>query len=140
VFSSFDDAYSEDAAPGGGGGHRPLREVVEAYAPRFAEFAFEPGFLAAVDQHAAELRDRFPSIPAQATGPTTPAPHAVGAADALFDVGRPDREALSDYVLGFTDALAEIGWREPVGHDYAVTRLTALCLLVRSYGLLRPGG
>ncbi|WP_037571361.1 DUF6401 family natural product biosynthesis protein [Phaeacidiphilus oryzae] len=125
-------SFSDDARrPDGGPVPCPLRQVVQAYSPRFAEFAFEPGFVAAVDQHAAELRDRFPSQ-------RTPV-DAVGAAGALFGAGRPDREALSDYALGFTDALAEIGWREPVGHDYAVVRLTALCLLVNSYGLLHPG-
>jgi len=38
----------------------PLAEITRTYAPRFAEFAFEPAFTAAVDQHVAELRKRPP--------------------------------------------------------------------------------
>lgn len=48
----------------------------------------------------------------------------------------PVREDLADYALGFLDALAELDWREPVGHDYAVCRLTAISWLVRQHGLL----
>lgn len=50
----------------------------------------------------------------------------------------PDPEDLCDYALGFLDALGEIGWHEPVGHDYAVCRLTAVCWLVREHRLLEP--
>ncbi|MFE2110894.1 DUF6401 family natural product biosynthesis protein [Kitasatospora sp. NPDC059463] len=96
----------------------PLPGIVAAFTPRLAEFAFEPGFTAAVDQHAAELRELL-----YAQGPEL--------------LPRPlDREELSDYALGFLDALTEIGWREPVGYDYAVHRLTAICWLVRQDGLL----
>ena len=34
------------------------------------------------------------------------------------------------------DALVELDWREPVGHDYAVCRLTAISWLVHRHGLL----
>ncbi|TDT95797.1 hypothetical protein EDD99_7634 [Streptomyces sp. 846.5] len=96
----------------------PLAEVAAVFTPRFAEFAFEPGFVAEVDQHAAAVRERL-----QAQGP---------------ELGlRPlDREALSDYALGFTDVLAETGWREPVGYDFAVCRLTAICWLAHQHRLL----
>ncbi|MFG3495901.1 DUF6401 family natural product biosynthesis protein [Streptomyces sp. NPDC047928] len=96
----------------------PLTEIAATYAPRFAEFAFEPGFVAAVDQHVAELRER------------------TGAGGPGLLLGPPDHEVLSDYALGFLDALAETDWREPVGHDYAVCRLTAICWLVREHDLL----
>ncbi|WP_306323017.1 MULTISPECIES: DUF6401 family natural product biosynthesis protein [unclassified Streptomyces] len=95
----------------------PLARVDEAYGPRFAEFAFEPAFLAAVDQHVAELRDR---LAAGSPGLHPPAP---------------DADALADYALGFLDALAETDWREPVGHDYAVCRLTAITWLTRRHNL-----
>ncbi|MGW2547491.1 DUF6401 family natural product biosynthesis protein [Kitasatospora sp. NPDC001574] len=96
----------------------PLPGIVAAFTPRLAEFAFEPGFVAAVDQHTAELRELL-----YAQGPElSPRPL--------------DREELSDYALGFLDALTEIGWREPVGYDFAVYRLTAICWLVREQGLL----
>ncbi|WP_326712010.1 DUF6401 family natural product biosynthesis protein [Streptomyces sp. NBC_01474] len=95
----------------------PLARISTSYTPRFAEFAFEPGFTAAVDQHVAELRDKL---------------EAGGGA---LQPQTPDREVLSDYALGFLDALAENGWREPVGHDYAVCRLTAISWLVRRHDL-----
>ncbi|MGW0909033.1 DUF6401 family natural product biosynthesis protein [Streptomyces sp. NPDC002853] len=96
----------------------PLARISASYAPRFAEFAFEPGFTAAVDQHVAELRDR---LEMGGAGLVPPAP---------------DPEILSDYALGFLDALSENGWREPVGHDYAVCRLTAISWLVRRHDLV----
>jgi hypothetical protein len=104
--ASFDDDATIDAAPGD-----PLADLVSAFTPRFAEFAFEPGFLAAVDQHVAVVRERL-----HATGPE-------------LELRPLDREMLADYALGFTDALAETGWSEPVGHDFAVCRLTAICWL-----------
>ncbi|WP_228389753.1 DUF6401 family natural product biosynthesis protein [Streptomyces smaragdinus] len=91
--------------------------------PRLSEFAFEPGLVAAVDQHAAAVRDAL--VPAPRRPEPDPARrHA------------PRREDLTDYVLGFTDVLTENDWREPVGHDYATLRLTAVCWLVREYDLL----
>ncbi|GAA4909563.1 DUF6401 family natural product biosynthesis protein [Streptomyces coeruleoprunus] len=99
--------------------HSPLSEIAATYAPRFAEFAFEPGFVAAVDQHVAALRERI-----GAGGGPGLIPHP------------PAHDALSDYALGFLDALAETGWEEPPGHDYAVCRLTAICWLIHEHGLL----
>jgi hypothetical protein len=98
----------------------PLARLADAYSPRFAEFAFEPGFVAAVDQHVADLRERL-------RGPSSG-----------LVAEAPDPEDLCDYALGFLDALGEIGWHEPVGHDYAVCRLTAVCWLVREHRLLEP--
>jgi hypothetical protein len=98
----------------------PLARLADGYAARFAEFAFDPGFAAAVDQHVADVR-------ALLRGPTSE-----------LVVRAPDTEDLSDYALGFLDALHEIGWQEPVGHDYAVCRLTAVCWLVREHRLLEP--
>ncbi|WP_042382603.1 DUF6401 family natural product biosynthesis protein [Streptacidiphilus melanogenes] len=98
----------------------PLARLTDAYGARLAEFAFEPGFVAAVDQHVAELRERL-------RGPWSE-----------LEADAPDPEDLSDYALGFLDALEEIGWQEPVGHDYAVCRLTAVCWLVREHRLLEP--
>ncbi|MFJ2608782.1 DUF6401 family natural product biosynthesis protein [Streptomyces sp. NPDC091279] len=99
----------------------PLGKISHTYGPRFAEFAFEPAFVAAVDQHVAELRDR---LAANHPGLIPRPPH---------------REDLVDYALGFLDALDETDWREPVGHDYAVCRLTAITWLVTRHDLLdRP--
>ncbi|MET9950290.1 DUF6401 family natural product biosynthesis protein [Streptomyces sp. NPDC006339] len=101
----------------------PLVGVTATYMPRLSEFAFEPGLVAAVDQHAAAVCDAL--IPAQ-RGPhdRMPRPRTVR------------REELADYVLGFTDWLAEVDWVEPVGHDFATLRLTAVCWLIREYDLL----
>ncbi|MGQ4384698.1 DUF6401 family natural product biosynthesis protein [Streptomyces sp. SAS_270] len=66
-----------------------MAEISSAYEPRFAEFACEPAFTAAVDQHVAEIRERL------------------SAADGSLVPGPPPREDLADYALGFLDALAE---------------------------------
>ncbi|NEB00285.1 DUF6401 family natural product biosynthesis protein [Streptomyces sp. SID13726] len=96
----------------------PLAKISSSFAPRFAEFAFEPGFVAAVDQHVAEVRERL------------------GGGSAGLVPRAPRREELADYALGFLDALGEIDWREPVGHDFAVCRLTAISWLVTRHDLL----
>ncbi|MEU7025272.1 DUF6401 family natural product biosynthesis protein [Streptomyces sp. NPDC015232] len=96
----------------------PLVGVVATYMPRLSEFGFEPGLVAAVDQHAAAVCDAL--IPAQ----RGPRPRTVR------------REELADYVLGFTDWLTEVDWVEPVGHDFATLRLTAVCWLIREHDLL----
>ncbi|MGW0122909.1 DUF6401 family natural product biosynthesis protein [Streptomyces sp. NPDC003327] len=96
----------------------PLVGVAATYMPRLSEFSFEPGLVAAVDQHAAAVCDAL--IPAQ-RGPEARAVR---------------REELADYVLGFTDWLTEVDWVEPVGHDFATLRLTAVCWLIREHDLL----
>ncbi|WP_086829931.1 DUF6401 family natural product biosynthesis protein [Streptomyces sp. NRRL B-24572] len=96
----------------------PLIDVVATYMPRLSEFSFEPGLVAAVDQHAAAVCDAL--IPAH-RGP---------------GVRTVRREDLADYVLGFTDWLTEADWTEPVGHDFATLRLTAVCWLIREHDLL----
>ena len=88
----------------------PLGAFVARFAPRLSERAFEPGLVSAFDHHAAAVRD------------------AVGGLPGL-------RATLTDYVLGFTDALRQMGWDEPVGHDFASMRLTAVCWLIREHGL-----
>ncbi|MEV6249473.1 DUF6401 family natural product biosynthesis protein [Streptomyces sp. NPDC051742] len=96
----------------------PLIGVVATYMPRLSEFTFEPGLVAAVDQHAAAVCDAL--IPAQR-----------GTEGRMLR-----REELADYVLGFTDWLSEVDWTEPVGHDFATLRLTAVCWLIREHDLL----
>jgi hypothetical protein len=91
-------------------GVSPLAAVADEFGRRLAELAFEPGLVAAVDQHAAAVRD---------------AVHGHG----------PLRDALVDYVLGFTDALRELGWRAHEGYDFATLRLTAVCHFMRTYGV-----
>jgi hypothetical protein len=91
-------------------GAPPLAAVADEFGRRLAELAFEPGLVAAVDQHSAAVRD------------------AVHGHDSLH-------EALTDYVLGFTDALRELGWRAHEGYDFATLRLTAVCHFMRAYGV-----
>jgi hypothetical protein len=99
----------------------PLAGVVAAFMPRLAEFAFDPGLLAAIDQHAAAVCDTLNMDQSEVH---LPVQRTVG------------REDLSDYVLGFRDVLTETGWQEPVGYDFATLRLTAICWLVREQDLL----
>jgi hypothetical protein len=94
-------------------GMPPSSALLARYAARLPELAFEPGLAAAVDQHAAAIRD------------------AVGGHSGL-------RHALGDYVLGFTDALREMGWTHHEGYDFAGLRLTAVCWLTREYRLGAP--
>lgn len=101
----------------------PLVGVAATYLPRLSECASEPGLVAAVDQHAAAVCDAL--IPTQRRPDGMPT---------LRRTVR--REDLADYVLGFTDGLAEADWTEPVGHDFATLRLTAVCWLIREYDLL----
>jgi hypothetical protein len=115
-----------DALPHSGSPGCPLAGVAATYMPRLSEFSFEPGLVAAVDQHAAAVRDALvPAVPAQR--------RPVGA-EQTFE--GPRREDLADYVLGFTDWLSEIDWSEPVGYDFATLRLTAVCWLIREHDLL----
>jgi len=103
----YDDALSDALVPAG---TPPLDAIAERFGRRLAELAFEPGLVAAVDQHSAAVRD---------------AVHGRG----------PVAEALTDYVLGFTDALRELGWRAHEGYDFATLRLTAVCHFMRAYGV-----
>lgn len=88
----------------------PLTELMARFGRRLPELAFEPGLVAAVDQHAAAVRD------------------AVGGTHRLA-------RFLPDYVLGFMDALGDMDWHEHEGYDFAALRLTAVCWLVREHGL-----
>ncbi|RJL32002.1 DUF6401 family natural product biosynthesis protein [Bailinhaonella thermotolerans] len=77
-----------------------------------------PGLLAAVDQHAAEVRDAL-----------------LGCGEVIGS------DAISDYTRGFVQASIERGWWPPVedahemdrgaGHDWETTRLIALTWLSR---------
>jgi hypothetical protein len=109
----------------------PLAGVVASFMPRLAEFAFEPGLVAAVDQHAAAVCDTL----CGESGPL-PAKLPAGLSAAIPAQRTLNREDLADYVLGFSDALAENRWREPVGYDFATLRLTAICWLVKERDLL----
>ena len=122
------DITSPDDAPA----FSPLAGVVATFMPRLAEFAFDPGLVAAVDQHAAAVCDTLADLsPTAAPTPSTePMSAAIPAQRTV------SREELSDYVLGFNDALAENRWREPVGYDFATLRLTAICWLVKERDLL----
>lgn len=99
----------------------PLAGVVAAFMSRLPEFAFDPGLLAAIDQHAAAVCD---TLSMDTSEVLVPKQRTVA------------REDLSDYVLGFKDVLTETGWEEPVGYDFATLRLTAICWLVREQDLL----
>ncbi|WP_371635808.1 DUF6401 family natural product biosynthesis protein [Streptomyces zaomyceticus] len=96
----------------------PLTDVAATYMPRLSEIPSEPGLAAAVDQHAAAVRDAL--IPARR-----------GSRNRTVR-----REELADYVLGFTDWLSRVDWTEPSGHDFATLRLTAVCWLIREHDLL----
>ncbi len=109
----------------------PLTAVAARYLPRLSEFAFEPGLVAAVDQHAAAVRDAL--VPRQRRPWHDLLPQRI---ERVCAPQRMRREDLTDYVVGFTDVLAESDWREPVGYDFAVLRLTAVCWLIREYDLL----
>ncbi|MCM2393883.1 DUF6401 family natural product biosynthesis protein [Streptomyces albipurpureus] len=118
---------SPDAGPAGGPPGCPLVAVVSTYMPRLSEFSFEPGLIAAVDQHAAAVCDALLPRPRRGDQDITTVP---------VDRSPVRREDLADYVLGFTDWLTETDWAEPVGHDFATLRLTAVCWLVREHDLL----
>jgi hypothetical protein len=80
--------------------------------------AHSPGLLAAVDQHAAEVRD------ALATGP---------------DPGRgPALHLLLGYARGFVEAAIGRGWRPQPGSDWESLRLAAVCQLVTQAQIPAP--
>src|SRR3712207_4330293 len=81
-------------------------------APGLAAAAAEPGLLAAIDQHAAAIRD------------------------SLFGDIRPLSEiTLAGYAHGIQEAATEHGWRPPAAPvdwpaaDWVLTRLLAVCAL-----------
>lgn len=104
------DPVFGDRSPGAS----PLAAVAEQFGRRLPELAFEPGLVAAIDQHAAAIRDAVYT-------------HA--------DSDTSLRDVLTDYVLGFTDALHEMGWQADEGYDFATLRLTAVCYFMRAYGV-----
>lgn len=124
AFSGFDDPASRGAAFGDpifgdyAPGTPPLAALSDQFARRLPELAFEPGLVAAVDQHSAAIRDAVYE-------------HAYSRVDGHTSL----REALTDYVLGFTDALREMGWHTHEGYDFATLRLTAVCHFMREYGV-----
>ncbi|MCX4818656.1 DUF6401 family natural product biosynthesis protein [Streptomyces sp. NBC_01142] len=133
-----------DISPASGPSGCPLAGVAAAYMPRLSEFSFEPGLVAAVDQHAAAVRDALVPRPRQAKprfwsrGGTGAGARSGAGSRADSPAGVLRREDLADYVLGFTDWLSQSNWSEPVGHDFATLRLTAVCWLIREHDLLAP--
>jgi hypothetical protein len=96
----------------------PLRWLMNTLGDaQLARMSGDPGLVAAVDQHAAVLRDAIPL----------------------------DRETLGDYLLGFLDELRHRGWifTDEAGEhgepDAAALRLTAVCWLARELGFLEDG-
>ncbi|MEU1719326.1 DUF6401 family natural product biosynthesis protein [Actinomadura sp. ATCC 39365] len=87
----------------------PLRWLMDTLGhAQLARMESEPALVAAVDQHAALLRDAIPL----------------------------DRETLGDYLLGFLDELRHRGWIFSGDHDAPALRLTAVCWLAREQGFL----
>ncbi|MEV4563449.1 DUF6401 family natural product biosynthesis protein [Nonomuraea sp. NPDC049419] len=90
----------------------PLRWLMNALGDaQLSRMGRDPALVAAVDQHAAELRDAIPL----------------------------DRETLGDYLLGFLDELRHRGWSFTGEADAPSLRLTAVCYLTRELGLLEDG-
>lgn len=116
----------ETTPPDGAPPFSPLAGVAATFMPRLSEFAFEPGLVAAIDQHAAAICDLLDTDGMRNTNGTVQIPNPRNL----------DRADLADYVLGFSDALAQSQWREPVGYDFATLRLTAVCWLIREKDLL----
>lgn len=87
----------------------PLRWLMNVLGDaQLAMMVENPGMVAAVDQHAAVLRDAIPL----------------------------DRETLGDYLLGFLDELRHRGWAFTGEPDAPSLRLTAVCWLTRELDLL----
>lgn len=85
--------------------------------------ARHPGLLAAIDQHAAAVRDSLLEGSRGRTGPTSIRPAVLAA-----------------YVEGVRDAAVEHGWRPPAGPidwtdpDWVLLRLLAGCALAHDLG------
>lgn len=87
----------------------PLRWLMHAVGDSaLKRMSGDPALVAAVDQHAAWLRDAIPL----------------------------DRETLGDYLLGFVDELRRLGWSFTGEPDAPSLRLTAVCWLTRELHLL----
>ncbi|MEO3869941.1 DUF6401 family natural product biosynthesis protein [Nonomuraea sp. B12E4] len=90
----------------------PLRWLMDELGEaQLARMGDEPGLVAAIDQHAAELRDTVPL----------------------------DKETLRDYLLGFLDELRDRGWVFDGRLDAPALRLTAVCWVARELGYLEDG-
>ncbi|WP_055587210.1 DUF6401 family natural product biosynthesis protein [Streptacidiphilus griseoplanus] len=96
------ESYSQD----------PLAWLTEVYGPDLDRLEREPALVAAVDQHAAAVRDRVPLDPGH----------------------------LADYLIGFLDELHAQGWRPHDAEPYPEVRLLALCWLAEQVGILPAGG
>lgn len=90
----------------------PLAWLTSVYGPELDRLDREPGLLAAVDQHAAAVRDAIPLEPGH----------------------------LADYLLGFLDELHEQGWRPSDPEPFPVLRLMAVCWLAEQAGTLPADG
>jgi hypothetical protein len=89
-----------------------LRELDRAV---LADMRTDPGLVAAVDQHAAAVRQSI-----------TAAGNQVG------------RESLTRYLHGFADGVRAWRWTPAAtgsGHDWETLRLAAICWLAREHGL-----
>ena len=90
----------------------PLVWLTAVYGPDLTRLGREPGLLAAVDQHAAAVRDAIPLDPAH----------------------------VADYLIGFLDELYDQGWRPHDPEVFPAVRLLALCWLADRAGFLPAGG
>jgi Family of unknown function (DUF6401) len=88
--------------------HQLIAEVGDS---GIAEMRRDPGLAAAVDQHAAAVRDVL-----RASG------------------DQPVAEVLLDYVHGFTDAAVERGWWPADEYDWETIRVIAVYALLRKAG------
>ncbi len=88
--------------------HQLVAEIGDAGIATMRE---DPGLAAAVDQHAAAVRDVI-----TASG------------------DEPVAEVLLDYVRGFTDAAIERGWWPAGGFDWETLRVIAVYSLLRKAG------
>ncbi|MFJ6214901.1 DUF6401 family natural product biosynthesis protein [Streptomyces sp. NPDC092296] len=89
----------------------PLAWLASVYGPELTRLEWEPGLLAAVDQHAAAVCDAIPL----------------------------DAEHLADYVVGFLDELYDQGWRPHDPDLFPAVRLITLCWIAVEAGFLPAG-
>lgn len=86
--------------------------IAEVGEDGIAEMVRNPGLAAAVDQHAAAVRD------------------VITASGAAMTPG-----VLLDYLYGFTDAAIERGWWPADAFDWETTRVIAVCSVIRELGV-----